>query len=67
MIAVRVNGREEQVPAAMTIGQLVDSMGRGRAGIAVAVNERLVERSAWDDTPIGDADRIEILCAAAGG
>lgn len=67
MTAVRVNGKVEEVPAAMTVGQLVDSMGRGRSGIAVAVNEQLVARSSWDDTPLGDADRIEILSAVAGG
>ncbi len=41
--------------------------GRGRRGVAVAVNEEVVPRSAWDETPVRDGDRVEVLNAAQGG
>ncbi len=62
-----VNGEPETVAAGTSVGALVDGLGRGRAGIAVARNGELVPRSAWDGTELGAGDRIEILTAAQGG
>ncbi|MFY9292735.1 MAG: sulfur carrier protein ThiS [Methylorubrum rhodinum] len=36
-------------------------------GIAIAVNGRVVRRSAWGETAINDGDRIEIVRAMQGG
>ena len=38
-----------------------------RRGIAVAVNEAVVPRSAWTETRISAGDRIEIVRPLAGG
>lgn len=36
-------------------------------GIAIAVNGRVVRRSAWGETPVKEGDRIEIVRAMQGG
>ena len=36
-------------------------------GIAIAVNGRVVRRTAWGETPINEGDRIEIVRAMQGG
>lgn len=62
-----VNGEARTVAAGATLGELVDCLGRGRAGIAVARNGEVVPRSEWDATPLAGGDRIEVLTAAQGG
>jgi sulfur carrier protein len=41
--------------------------GATARGIAVAVNGAVVPRSSWNETPLNDSDRVEILTAVAGG
>ena len=36
-------------------------------GIAIAVNGRVVRRSAWGETPVNEGDRIEIVAPMQGG
>ncbi|MCE2502754.1 MAG: sulfur carrier protein ThiS [Chlorobi bacterium] len=36
-------------------------------GIAVAVNDTVVQRAEWGQTRIGDGDRVEIITAMQGG
>ncbi len=40
---------------------------RSRRGFAIALNGAVVRAQAWDDTTIGDGDRVEIIRAMAGG
>jgi sulfur carrier protein len=62
-----VNGDAIDVPNDTTLGALIDGFGRGRAGVAVACNEAVVPRSAWDTVPVRAGDRIEVLTVAQGG
>lgn len=63
-----VNGDEERFEGAtLTVADLVELLGCGRRGVAIALNERLVPRSAWDDHGLHDHDRVEILRAVQGG
>jgi sulfur carrier protein len=67
MIDVTVNGQPRRFAERSTVAHLVDDVGCGRRGVAVAVNEEVVPRSAWDATELAAGDRIEILRAAQGG
>jgi len=69
-----VNGEAAQTDADSTVADLVASLveaardGHGRrGGIAVAVNETVVPRAAWDATKLAPGDRVEILTAVQGG
>jgi sulfur carrier protein len=62
-----VNGEVRSVDPGVTLGSMVDAEGRGRQGLAVAVNEHVVPRSEWDATEVRPGDRVEILTAAQGG
>jgi thiamine biosynthesis protein ThiS len=66
-IAVTVNGDVEAVEPGRSVADLLDLIGAGPRGIAVARNEDVVPRSAWAVTVLHDGDRIEILDAAQGG
>lgn len=62
-----VNGRVAELGPGSTVAAVVETMGRGPAGTAVAVNEEVVPRSLWATTALRDDDRVEVLIAAQGG
>lgn len=64
---VLLNGQATTVAAGITVGAVVDSLGRDRRGLAAAVNEEVVPASCWDKTELHDKDRVEVLTAAQGG
>ena len=67
MIELILNGERRRLEDGVTIGAVVDDLGLGRRGVAVAVNEEVVPRSNWDGTSLSSADRVEILTAVQGG
>ena len=64
---VVVNGDVTPIATDATVGAMVDSLGKGRKGVAVAVNDEVVPRSRWDSTALRDHDRVEVLTASQGG
>ncbi len=67
MIELTVNGEARHFEPGATVALLVEVVGCGRRGVAVAVNEEVVSRSAWEVTELAAGDRVEILRAAQGG
>jgi sulfur carrier protein len=66
-VRVTVNGGPDDVPAGTSVENIVAGLGRGRAGIAVAVNDEVVPRSRWPTVELLEGDRVEILTATQGG
>ena len=66
-MTIVLNGDATTVTPNATVGVMVDSLGKGRKGVAVAVNDEVVPRSRWDATALRDHDRVEILTASQGG
>jgi sulfur carrier protein len=62
-----LNGEAVERDGQQSVAQLVDSLGQGRAGLAVAINGEVVPRSVWEQRPLRDDDRVEVLTAAQGG
>lgn len=62
-----VNGAADDRPDGTTVDEVVLALGRGRSGVAVAVNDEVVPRSRWSSSELVDGDRVEILIAAQGG
>jgi sulfur carrier protein len=62
-----VNGEPVSMPAGCSVDDLVESIGCGRKGVAVAVNADVVPRSAWASTRLADGDTVEVLHAVQGG
>lgn len=67
MIELTVNGDRLELDDPATIDALVERLGCGRRGVAVAVNSEVVSRSAWASTALRPGDRVEVLRAAQGG
>ncbi len=67
MIEVVVNGEARTLGDQATVAWLVDDLGAGRRGVAVAVNSEIVLRSSWASTMLEPGDRVEVLRAIQGG
>lgn len=64
---VIVNGEGRELPAGATVATLVATLGGGDRGVAVAIDEEVVPRSAWPTAVLGDGVRVEVLTAVQGG
>ena len=64
---VTVNGQRRELPVDTTVATVVAELGGGTSGVAVAVNDTVVPRAAWETTTLDDGDRVEVLTAVQGG
>jgi sulfur carrier protein len=62
-----VNGELREIADGTTVAALLGGLGIEGAGIAVAVNERVVRRAAFEEHALRDGDAVEIIRAVAGG
>jgi thiamine biosynthesis protein ThiS len=66
-VKATINGRLRELPDELTFGSLLELLGSPRTGVAVARNDRVVRRTAYDTERLREGDRIEIIEAVAGG
>lgn len=66
---LKVNGNTEQVESPATLDRLLaaKAITLETSGVAVAVNNAVVPRAKWSQTPLGEGDTIEIIYAVQGG
>lgn len=64
---VTLNGESREVQDGATVGALVDLLGGGDRGVAVALGGEVVPRGSWDDTLVAEGDRVEVVAAIQGG
>lgn len=67
---ILLNGTDREVPDGASIAvvlALVTTGGTKVRGVAVAVNDQVVPRSAWQVWALHDGDVVEALTAAPGG
>jgi sulfur carrier protein len=64
---VVVNGEARELPAEITIAQLVLQLGLADRRVAVEVNRDIVPRSEHATRRLADGDRVEVVAAIGGG
>ena len=64
-----LNGNPRELPEGATVRDAVAASGIPALarGVAVAVDREVVPRSRWEQTPLRDGQRIEVLEAVQGG
>lgn len=62
-----LNGKPVRVEAHGSLAELLVDLQLAGKRVAVERNGHIVPRSAHASTPVGDGDRIEIVCAVGGG
>ncbi len=64
---ITLNGMTEEISAA-TLADLLEIKGLAdKTGIAVALNNTVVPRTAWNETPLNEEDKILLIGASYGG
>lgn len=65
---IHVNDTPRELPAGTTLAELAHDLGlAARRGVAVAVNDAVVPRSAWPDRPLSEGARVLVIQATQGG
>ncbi len=67
---ITVNGEPRQFDRVVSIRDVLTAVGLevdAIRGVAVAVNDEVIRRESWADTPVKDGDRMEIVTAWQGG
>ncbi|MEI6415068.1 MAG: sulfur carrier protein ThiS [Pseudomonadota bacterium] len=67
MMTLLVNGDSREVPAGITLSDLVALLGLENRRLAAEINENLVPRSGYTTCRLEPGDRIEIIHAVGGG
>ena len=66
-MTVIINGTPRDLPAGATAADAVRLITGATTGLAVAVNDEVLRRAAWDTAALASGDVIEILTAVQGG
>ena len=64
---ITLNGQQETLDSATTLGQLLTQLKLEPIRVAVEINEDLVPRKTFADKALRDGDRIEIVTLVGGG
>ncbi len=64
---VTINGRDEDVPAGLTVRELVHHLGLGEGPVAVEINREIVPRAEHPTRMVSACDAIEIVHFVGGG
>ena len=67
MISLTVNGEHRRFEAPLTAAQLIASLQLTGKRVALERNGEIVPRGQFDQQPLSDGDRIEIVVAVGGG
>lgn len=66
-VRITLNGEEQRLETALTVAQLLESLGLTGQRVAVEVNHEIVPRSRHADAKLQDNDRVEVVHAIGGG
>ena len=63
---VKINGKPTETSAS-NLAELAGELSLPNAGVAMALNSKMVQRSDWADSPLSEDAEIIIIKAACGG
>lgn len=63
---IKVNNKETET-SAKNIGELARELALPERGVALAVEQTMIQRSNWDSTPLKEGANVLIIKAACGG
>jgi sulfur carrier protein len=66
-VTVKLNQKEYAVEEGTSLAAFIASLGLSPRGIAVAVADRVVPKTEWDDTILTDGMELMLIHAVSGG
>lgn len=65
-INIKINN-EDKCTESATVAQLAKELALPERGVALAINNRVVQRAVWSETMLNEGDNITVIKAAFGG
>lgn len=62
-----INGKEKELESSENVAQMLKELDITGSHIAVALNFQVVPRASYDQTPLSEGDKVEIVHAVGGG
>jgi thiazole synthase len=66
-IEIRLNGEKQQIPASLSIVQLLDHFDLPKDRVAVERNRSIVPKPEWGSVSVGQGDELEVVHFVGGG
>jgi thiamine biosynthesis protein ThiS len=66
-IAITLNGEEREVPAGLTVSDLLAHLGLHERLVVVELNREILRRGRYGEVPVGAGDTIELVHFVGGG
>ncbi len=66
-ISILLNGEIREVPEAIKLDELLGFFSMPKQRIAIEVNSRVIRRPEWQETPVNEGDKIEVVHFVGGG
>ena len=63
---IRINGKDTETTA-QALKALAEELALPQTGVAVAINNKMVPRTEWENTPLAENADVVIIKAACGG
>jgi thiamine biosynthesis protein ThiS len=62
-----INGEDREFSSNLTVASLITQLGMKPDRVAVELNRLLISRERWEQTPLSDDDKLEIVHFVGGG
>lgn len=63
---ILINNEKKEIKAT-NVSELAAELALPERGVALAINNRIVTRNAWEETSLNEGDNVTIIKAAFGG
>ncbi|QYO67019.1 sulfur carrier protein ThiS [Leptolyngbya sp. 7M] len=67
MITIVLNGEKKEIESEVTIDRLLDLFSLPKQRVAVELNKEVISRRDWEQTRVGESDKIEVVHFVGGG
>jgi len=64
---ITVNHESKTLAEAISLDQLLNDLNVSKQGIAVAINNQIITKTQWGNTPLNENDTVTIIQATQGG
>jgi thiamine biosynthesis protein ThiS len=66
-MTLEINGKIREISPVSNVRELIHCLGIMGSHVAVELNRKIIRRRDWEDTPISNHDRVEIVQFVGGG
>ena len=67
MIKVRINAEQRELEAGLNVTELLALVGVAQAGVMVEKNGEVINRDRFDEEPVQEGDKLELIRLIGGG